>query len=57
MFILKRLDDLNYINEKIKTLIIARRTANEKTQKNINFDLTFLYDIKYKLLKQQAKTK
>ena len=53
----KMSNNLDYVNEKIKALIIARRTASEKMQKLINFDLTFLYDIKYKLLKQQAKTK
>ena len=48
----KRLNDLQYVEAKIRALIIARRTADTLSQKSINLDLDLLYDAKYNLLKK-----
>lgn len=42
---------LQNIEENIVRLIIARRTADETTQKRINAQLNGLYNFKYELLK------
>lgn len=47
--------DLKTIQKNIERLIIWRREADDKTQKRINTQLTWLYNQKYLLFKKQAE--
>lgn len=49
------LNDINYINDRIKSLVLARRVASQDTQKRINAQLTWLYNQKYKILKGEVR--
>lgn len=51
----EKLNNLEYIIDKIKSLILARRVASQDTQKRINTQLTWLYNQKYKILKGEVK--
>ena len=57
MILLNKLKNLNYLRAKQSALIIARRTATPAEQEEINIELTFIYDLIYKLLKEQNKCK
>lgn len=49
---MKKLNNLEWIKNRIAELIILRRNSNSKDQKQINTQLTWLYNQKYKLLKE-----
>ena len=53
MILLNKLKNLNYLRAKQSALIIARRTATPAEQEEINIELTFIYDLIYKLLNQK----
>ena len=48
---MERLNNIEWINQRIAELIIERRTASEENQKYINGNLTWLYERKYTILK------
>lgn len=51
----EKLNNLDYITNKIKLLVLARRVASPDTQKRINTQLDYLYNQKYKILKGEVK--
>lgn len=52
MLNLNKLKDIEYLREKERAHIIARRTATPLEQLSINFELSIIYNAKYKLLKK-----
>ena len=57
MILPSKLNSQKYLREKQSALIIARRAATPAEQEEINIKLTFIYDLIYKLLKEQNKCK
>ena len=57
MLVLNKLSNLDYIRAKQSALIKARRTATPAEQMAINFELSIIYDAKYKVLKELSKCK
>lgn len=49
------LKNIDYIREKQKALIIARRTANEEQQRAINIELSIIYEAKYNFFKKELE--
>lgn len=52
MINLNKLHNINYLQQKQKALIIARRSATEQEQKAINIELSIIYNAKYKALQE-----
>ena len=50
---MNKLNNLDWIKERIRQLIILRRESSNENQKQINVQLSWLYDQKFKLLKEQ----
>ena len=49
---MNKLTNLEWVKNRIKELIILRRKSNLDDQKRINIQLEWLYNQKYKLLKE-----